>query len=172
MTISDKEYNMLLNSEGASSVSQWMNQDKEKIHKLLLNSALVRLWNSNEYDWTRKYDIIDLDIIEHRNDSYKDPSVCTFKTKGYPMRTWKVDMKRYWDNEYLDDITKESALNVNNHSSKDDEIVKIDYVNNLAKLRSRLTGVEYTIPLDKISKDTYMSKEEMTINGTFTNELS
>jgi len=168
----DKGYTRLMSGTGLSSMSQYTSEQEEAIHAKLLEDALTRLWSSHDYDWTEKLSIDMVDISEHRRDDYKEASVCTFKTKTYPMKQWKVDMSDYWNKNYISDVTDNDALNVNGYVNKDDEIVSVNYVTGKARMRSRLLGLEHDIDLSKVSSYTPMSVDEMSIRDTFTYKIN
>lgn len=167
--ISDIKYNDMISANGFTKVDDWLNQSNEKIHKYLLYNAIWNLINDKKGDLNIDINQLEnIDIIERRKKSYLESPICTFKNKKYPFTEIKIDMKKYWNNEYLKDINDYSVTNYNNYENKDDAIVSVNYVNGTAKLRSRLDNVDRVVSFDKINKDSQISLDDMSIRDTFT----
>ena len=91
-------------------------------------------------------------------------------SKKYPFEKKIVNIKEYWDKavqfskknseSYSDLIIDEDTL-------KDAEIVSINYVLGIVKMRSRFTQVEFEVPFSRINGNTNMSLD-CTLAGTFT----
>ncbi len=168
MRISDIQYNKHTSEAGFSSINDIISDTNEKKHDLLLNAALDKLWSSGIYDWTYIYTQDDLDIIEHRDKSYKKAPVCIFRTKKFPYKQWKVDMDPYWNNTYIKHYDDVTTINFNNYEDKDKKVTYADYVNGKVKMESKLNGTTEYVSFERTDGDINLDTEEFSIKNTLT----
>lgn len=169
MRISDIRYDKHLSNAGFSSVNDVITDKNEKKHEVLLDAALDKLWKSEEYDWTEIYSQDDLDIIEHRNQSYKKAPVCIFRTKRFPYKQWKVDMSKWWSNAYITHYDDMSTINFANYEDKDNMIVSANYVNGKVRTESDINDTYQYISFDRVNGEAPIDANKFYKTDTITN---
>lgn len=190
--LTNLDYTALRSDTKVTKVSDYINETDNSIHDVLLKAALIKLAKSDDYDWTlynslynretkeeyemfytnKKIDdekifsyFINLyDITEIRDDDMLEPSICRFRQKHWPFRTWKVDMNPYWNNEYMKETTYTKHVGITNN----DPIVSFNYVNGTARTRGKLDGEIKEIPFSKVNADSIVSEECDLDKTTFT----
>lgn len=169
------DYNVLRSNNKVSKVTDYINDNNNKVHDILLRGALINLIRSNDYDWTAKYNnlndeeaitslINDFSIIEIRNNNLLNSSTCKFRQNYWPFKTWKIKLDNYWNNEYIKNFNNTKYTHITNN----DFITSFNYVNGIAKTKGKLDGIIKEIPFNKINDNYNISEEYFLNKNTFT----
>ena len=147
------------------STSDYINDKVNDVYNQMLGKAISDFLNDLDH-W--KYYKCDIKPIKDKN--WKtSPRIMITSTK-YPFEKKIVNIKEYWykvvqfskknSESYTDLMIDEDTL-------KDAEIVSINYVLGIVKMRSKFTQVEFEVPFSRINGNTNMSLD-CTLDGTFT----
>lgn len=147
------------------STSDYINDKVNDVYNQMLGKAISDFLNDPDH-W--KYYECDIKPIKDKN--WKTSPRIMITSKKYPFKKKIVNIKEYWDKavqfskknseSYSDLIIDEDTL-------KDAEIVSINYVLGIVKMRSKFTQVEFEVPFSRINGNTNMSLD-CTLAGTFT----
>ncbi len=141
-------YDTILDSS-IVSVPEYVNSNRDKIHKELYDAALEKYIEEN-----LDGDASDYRFIECKNETYYLPSSIYKISKKKPYNKEKVDLTDYWPEYYFNNTDNFINLEIDKDSNIEDVIVrKIDYVNGIATLMNRITLDEFTVPFNRISRD-------------------
>ena len=147
------------------STSDYINDKVNDVYNQMLGKAISDFLSDLDH-W--KYYECDIKPIKDKN--WKTSPRIMITSKKYPFKKKIVNIKEYWDKavqfskknseSYSDLIIDEDTL-------KDAEIVSINYVLGIVKMRSKFTQVEFEVPFSRINGNTNMSLD-CTLAGTFT----
>lgn len=115
-----------------------------------------------------KYYECDIKPIKDKN--WKTSPRIMITSKKYPFEKKIINIKEYWDK--VVQFSKKNSesysdLMIDEDTLKDAEIVSINYVLGIVKMRSKFTQVEFEVPFSRINGNTNMSLD-CTLAGTFT----
>lgn len=197
--IQNKKYDEFMTADGPVKFYDYVNDKHEIIHQELYNEAMhemfddllkyefihceyttdedvqdVQLFNENEIKDVKTYDdfIENNFITEIKENDYFKPSKVIICSKSFPYKKITVDLTPYWnDYQYITKYKDINDLFIDEDSVTDAEIIYVDHVNCMVKMKSRLTGKEFWVSSEYVNRDTTMNKEAMSRENTFVNML-
>ena len=145
------------------STSDYINDKVNDVYNQMLKKAISDFLISH-----KKYYGCDIKPIKDKN--WKTSPRIMITSKEYPFEKKIVNIKEYWDK--VVQFSKEncesySDLMIDEDTLKDAEIVSINYVLGIVKMKSKFTQVEFELPFSRINGNTNMSLD-CTLAGTFT----
>lgn len=164
--LSSSPYSGLFLNGKLVSISDLINNKYDNVYDELLDRAKkAYISDGHEEDDEKNYI---WKIIKGKN--FIDVPYCNLIKRTFPYPSKTISLKKYWDcSEFLKSLDKSyQEIMVDEDSSKDLEIININYANGKCKLRSRLTGNIIEVDFNKIPNDTPVSDDEMTLKNTFT----
>ena len=145
------------------STSDYINDRVNDVYNQMLKKAISDFLTNN-------CGFHNFDIKPIKDKNWKTSPRIMLTSKEYPFEKKIVNIKKYWDKvvqfskknseSYSDLVIDEDTL-------KDAEIVSINYVLGIVKMRSKFTQVEFEVPFSRINGNTNMSLD-CTLAGTFT----
>lgn len=147
------------------STSDYINDKVNDVYNQMLRKAISDFL-SDLGNW--KYYEYDIKPIKDKN--WKTSPRIMITSKKYPFKKKIVNIKEYWDK--VVQFSKKNSesysdLMIDEDTLKDAEIVSINYVLGIVKMRSKFTQVEFEVPFSRINGNTNMSLD-CTLAGTFT----
>ena len=147
------------------STSDYINDKVNDVYNQMLGKAISDFLNDLDH-W--KYYEWDIKPIKDKN--WKTSPRIMITSKKYPFEKKIVNIKEYWDK--VVQFSKKNSesytdLMIDEDTLKDAEIVSINYVLGIVKMRSKFTQVEFEVPFSRINGNTNMSLD-CTLAGTFT----
>ena len=147
------------------STSDYINDKVNDVYNQMLGKAISDFLNDPDH-W--KYYECDIKPIKDKN--WKTSPRIMITSKKYPFEKKIVNIKEYWDKAVQ--FSKKNSesytdLMIDEDTLKDAEIVSINYVLGIVKMRSKFTQVEFEVPFSRINGNTNMSLD-CTLDGTFT----
>ena len=147
------------------STSDYINDKVNDVYNQMLGKAISDFLSDLDH-W--KYYECDIKPIKDKNWKTSPRSMIT--SKKYPFKKKIVNIKEYWDK--VVQFSKKNSesysdLMIDKDTLKDAEIVSINYVLGIVKMRSKFTQVEFEVPFSRINGNTNMSLD-CTLAGTFT----
>ena len=147
------------------STSDYINDKVNDVYNQMLGKAISDFLSDLDH-W--KYYECDIKPIKDKN--WKTSPRIIITSKKYPFKKKIVNIKEYWDK--VVQFSKKNSesysdLMIDEDTLKDAEIVSINYVLGIVKMRSKFTQVEFEVPFSKINGNTNMSLD-CTLAGTFT----
>ena len=155
---------MIVSDDTLVSTSDYINDKINNLYHQILNIAITNYLNDNPVDTNN----MDMQII--KNKSWKVSPKIILTSKSYPFKKKILNIKEYWDNaiKYCKEHSESySDLMIDEDTLKDAEIVSINYVLGIVKMKSKFTQVEFEVPFSRINGNTNMSPD-CTLVGTFT----
>lgn len=105
-------------------------------------------------------------IIEIKNDEYWQPSTIIDIKTTYPYKKSIISLEKYWNmTQGFRDIDIYDVKNTL-ENIKDAELINLDYIKGIAKIRSRTNDIEFNVPFKYLDENINVS-DEMTLNDTF-----
>lgn len=133
------------------SIINYINNVNVKINNDFKNEAL------NMYKTNHR-------VIEIKNDEYWKPSSIVIISNVMPFSKQKVKLDRYWNNiQNMDEYNIED-LKISNEQIKDAEIVELNYVKGIAKMRSKSTDIEFEVPFNYLNENVEVNEELSSTN--------
>ena len=147
------------------STSDYINDKVNDVYNQMLGKAISDFLSDLDH-W--KYYKCDIKPIKDKN--WKTSPRIMITSKKYPFKKKIVNIKEYWDK--VVQFSKKNSesytdLMIDEDTLKDAEIVSINYVLGIVKMRSKFTQVEFEVPFSRINGNTNMSLD-CTLAGTFT----
>ena len=165
--------NKVLNYNNFNNVSNKMKFDDyvyDKytiIHQKLYNDALNKLIEE------RNYNRDEYRFIEIKQNEYYQPSLVYVQSIYPPFNTEKISLEKYWDTyefkeefKNLDESFFDEDVNVNAL-----EVINIDYINGLIKLKDKYTGRIFTKKTKYLNDNLKYSKENFSLENTFSYQI-
>ena len=146
------------------STSDYINDKVNDVYNQMLGKAISDFL-SDLGNW--KYYECDIKPIKDKN--WKTSPRIMITSKKYPFKKKIVNIKEYWDKAVQfskKNSESYSDLMIDEDTLKDAEIVSINYVLGIVKMRSKFTQVEFEVPFSRINGNTNMSLD-CTLAGTF-----
>ena len=182
--IQNKRYDEFDTEDGPVKFSDYVNDKHDTIHQELYNEAMHEMFETefkerNDNDETEHpiyatyEEFIEKNFItEIKDNDYFKPSKVIICSKSFPYVKTTVDLTPYW-NEYQYDVKYKDIndLFIDKDSVRDAEIIYIDHVNGMCKMRSRLTGKEFWVSSEYVNRESPKNKEAMLRTDTFVNIL-
>jgi hypothetical protein len=164
--LSSSPYSGLFLNGKLVSISDLINDKYDNIYNELLDRAKKAYISDNHKEDSEDNYI--WKVIKQKN--FIDSPHCYLIKREFPYPSKTISLKKYWDcSEFLKVLDKSyKEISVDEDSSKDLEIININYVNGICKLRSRLTGNIIEVDFNKLPTNTPVSDDEMTLKNTFT----
>ena len=147
------------------STSDYINDKVNDVYNQMLGKAISDFLNDPDH-W--KYYECDIKPIKDKN--WKTSPRIMITSKKYPFEKKIVNIKEYWDKAVQfskKNSESYSDLMIDEDTLKDAEIVSINYVLGIVKMRSKFTQVEFEVPFSRINGNTNISLD-CTLAGTFT----
>ena len=147
------------------STSDYINDKVNDVYNQMLGKAISDFLSDLDH-W--KYYECDIKPIKDKN--WKTSPRIIITSKKYPFKKKIVNIKEYWDKAVQfskKNSESYSDLMIDEDTLKDAEIVSINYVLGIVKMRSKFTQVEFEVPFSRINGNTNMSLD-CTLAGTFT----
>lgn len=156
---------IVVSNDTLLSTSDYINDKVNDVYNQMLGKAISDFLNDPDH-W--KYYECDIKPIKDKN--WKTSPRIMITSKKYPFEKKIVNIKEYWDK--VVQFSKKNSesysdLMIDEDTLKDAEIVSINYVLGIVKMRSKFTQVEFEVPFSRINGNTNMSLE-CTLAGTFT----
>ena len=156
---------IVVSNDTLLSTSDYINDKVNDVYNQMLGKAISDFLNDLDH-W--KYYECDIKPIKDKN--WKTSPRIMITSKKYPFEKKIVNIKEYWDK--VVQFSKKNSesytdLMIDEDTLKDAEIVSINYVLGIVKMRSKFTQVEFEVPFSRINGNTNMSLD-CTLNGTFT----
>ena len=147
------------------STSDYINDRVNDVYNQMLGKAISDFLSDLDH-W--KYYECDIKPIKDKN--WKTSPRIIITSKKYPFEKKIINIKEYWDKAVQfskKNSESYSNLMIDEDTLKDAEIVSINYVLGIVKMRSKFTQVEFEVPFSRINGNTNMSLD-CTLAGTFT----
>lgn len=145
------------------STSDYINDKVNDVYNQMLKKSISDFLTDHQryYGW---------DIKPIKDKNWKTSPRIMLTSKEYPFEKKIVNIKEYWDK--VVQFSKKNSesytdLMIDEDTLKDAEIVSINYVLGIVKMRSKFTQVEFEVPFSRINGNTNMSLD-CTLTGTFT----
>lgn len=152
------KYDSLMYPNGPVSVDSLLSNKSNDIHQQIFENAISEFFKEH-----KELDRENYQCIEIKSQEYWMPSQIILVSKNYPFKKTKHSLQKYWNTSYIDKHNKTyQKLYIDDDTLKDASLVYIDYVADRAKLKSRMTGVEFSVPLERINRETPISEEYST----------
>lgn len=156
---------IVVSNDTLLSTSDYINDKVNDVYNQMLGKAISDFLNDPDH-W--KYYECDIKPIKDKN--WKTSPRIMITSKKYPFEKKIVNIKKYWDK--VVQFSKKNSesytdLMIDEDTLKDAEIVSINYVLGIVKMRSKFTQVEFEVPFSRINGNTNMSLD-CTLAGTFT----
>jgi hypothetical protein len=105
-------------------------------------------------------------IIEIKNDEYWQPSSIIDISTIRPYKKTIINLEKFWNmSQSYNDIDVYTIMNTS-EKLNDCELIGIDYIKGIAKIRSRINDLEYDVPFKYLNEDIDVS-DELTLKDTF-----
>lgn len=105
-------------------------------------------------------------IIELKRSEYWMPSAISIISNIRPYSKSIVDLTKYWNMIQSFNNINIYDIKVTNENILDAELCELNYITGMAKIQSRTTGVEYSVPFKYLSGDINVNPD-MTLNKGF-----
>lgn len=105
-------------------------------------------------------------IIELKRSEYWMPSSISIISNIRPYSKNIVDLTKYWNMSQSFNDVSIYDVKVTNENILDAELCELNYISGMAKIRSRQTGIEYSVPFKYLSGDINVDPD-MTLNNGF-----
>lgn len=154
---------IIVSDDTLVSTSDYINDKVNDVYNQMLEKSISDFLMDN-----LKYYECDIKPIKDKN--WKTSPRIMITSKKYPFEKKIVNIKEYWDK--VVQFSKKNSesytdLMIDEDTLKDAEIVSINYVLGIVKMRSKFTQVEFEVPFSRINGNTNMSLD-CTLTGTFT----
>lgn len=172
--IQNKRYDEFNTDDGPVKFSDYVNDKHDVIHQELYNEAIHEMFDDKYKEEYGTYDeFIEKNfIIEVKDNDYFKPSKIIICSKSFPYTKTTIDLNPYWNEyQYVVKYKDISELFIDEDSLRDAEIIYIDHVNGMCKMKSRLTGKEFWVSSEYVNRNSPINKEAMLRNTTFVNML-
>lgn len=138
-------------------------QEKRKIIINYINNVNIEINNDFKNEALNMYKT-NHRVIEIKNDEYWKPSSIVIISNVMPFSKQKVKLDRYWNNiQNMDEYNIED-LKISNEQIKDAEIVELNYVKGIAKMRSKSTDIEFEVPFNYLNENVEVNEELSSTN--------
>lgn len=107
-------------------------------------------------------------IIEIKNDEYWQPSSIIVVAKNRPYKKTIIDLSKYWNMSQSYSNVSPTDIKMSEDVLNDSELIELNYIRGKARMRSRMTDIEYEVPFNYLNDDVTVSKD-ITLEGTFRN---
>lgn len=107
-------------------------------------------------------------IIEIKNNEYWQPSSIIVISKNRPYKKDIIDLTRYWNMSQAFSDVSPTDVKMIDEDLNDSELIELNYIKGIAKMRSRMSNIEYDVPFRYLNDNVKVSKE-LTLEGTFRN---
>lgn len=161
--VSNSPYSSLYINGKLVSVNDMLLSKYDKVYSDILYKAIDKYCSANgihqdDYIWRH---------VKPQEIS-KAPKV-TIINKKFPYGSKQVNISKYWsENEYIKNINnKYSEIMIDEDSSKDLEIVNINYAKGKCILESRMTGNTIEVDFNHLPTDVNVSDDKCTLKDTF-----
>lgn len=119
--------------------------------------------NNNLLEKIREYALylykLDHKIIEFKNSEYWMPSSILIISKIFPYSKKIVKLHKYWNNiQSLNDLNI-SDIKLTNYPINDAELLELNYVKGIAKMRSKLDDMEFEVPFGYLNENVSVSDD-------------
>ena len=132
------------------------------IHDILFQDAVnkyIEDWNSNASEEDiqineENFKILDL---KNNNDLLK-PSFALFINKYSNKKFKKIDLKHYWNSNYVNSLINNNIFDkllISDEDKKNSKIESIDYINGVVKFKNNFSNKIFEIPFDKLNNNFY-----------------
>ncbi|MBO5005465.1 MAG: hypothetical protein J6D03_09595 [Clostridia bacterium] len=162
-----KRYDKMLYDSGPISFTDFIADKPDKVHNQLYRDALQKyLVEHPELNIYKSA----YHFIEIKNTEYWQPSYVNIISKRPPHRRNKVWLDSYWckyQNKYGDNYT---YTYIDNDSMIDARVISINYVAGEVEMQSKLTGVKFKIPFNKLDDTTPLSPDFLENDNTFSEQ--
>lgn len=149
------------------SINEYNDDKIQDIHNQLYEQALESYLKDHPEmnGWSFK---------EIKPTNWKDAPYVICTSYKYPFEHKKIHLKKYWTNlNFLNERSNSANdMILNDENYNDAEVIKIDYVNGKAKIRTKILQNEYEVPFSKLNENTMISDDYCTLNNTFTNMVT
>lgn len=105
-------------------------------------------------------------IIELKRSEYWMPSSISIISNIRPYNKNIVDLSKYWNMLQSYNDINIYDIKLTNENILDAELCELNYITGMAKIRSRMNDLEYSVPFKYLSGDINVDPE-MTLNGGF-----
>lgn len=158
-------YDSLVPSESfLQSSSEFVSSKVEDIHKQAYDIAMSR-WIEDHQEYKEGYNITEI----RKKDFTEAPSILVASSK-YPFTKKVFQLKDYWEGITFFKRKENQWINlqIDEEGVRDAEIVSIDYVNGKVKMESKMSGNNFDVQFNQVSKDTPLNDDKMGLTNTFT----
>lgn len=171
-----KKYDDMLYDNRPVKFTEFITNKYNDIHKELYEDALDKLIEhliSTKAEHYENYESIDdvkdnCKIIECKATEYWMPSEVTITHKTWPYKRDKHSLEEYWNYyQKKEDKSIETIKLTEKENIENSEIMFIDYVKGIARMRTKLTNIEFDVPFEYLDSSTDVS-DEYSLSNTFT----
>ncbi len=153
-------YSILNYDNSVSSVSDVVSNKGQNIYKQLYDAALLKYvkMNFSQYDSLESFKN-DYIIIENPSLDYNvAPKDVSLRSKSDITKSININLEEFWPiYSYIKGGSNDIIMTEKIYSNY--ELVSIDFMRNMAIMKNKENNIEYSIPLNKIDKNTPISED-------------
>ena len=153
-------YSTLNFDNSVFTVSDIVSNKGQNIYKQLYNTALMNYIRKNlpQYDTLESFKN-DYIIIENPSLDYNTaPKEVSLRSKSDITKSISIDLEEYWPNySYINGGSNDVIMTETIYANY--ELISVDFMRNLAIMKNKENNIEYSIPLNKIDKNTPISED-------------
>jgi len=164
-------YNDMLYKSSPVRAADYISDKYNDIHRQLYQRAVDKLLK--ELNISKEDLKINYKLVEIKQDEYFKPSKVIIKNLSYPFTATTYDLDKYWDNyEFLEEYKDLSEYWIDEESTKDAELIYIDYIKGKGKFKSKYTQKEFWVDFNYINENTRLNKDNFSLTNTFSYKLN
>ena len=138
-------------------------QEKRKIIINYINNVNIEINNDFKIEALNIYKN-NHRIIEIKNNEYWKPSSIIVISNIMPFSKQRIKLDKYWNNiQNMEEYNIED-LKISNEQIKDAEIIELNYVKGIAKMRSKSTDIEFEVPFNYLNENVEVNEELSSTN--------
>lgn len=153
-------YSTLNFDNSVFSVSDIVSNKGQNIYKQLYETALMNYIRKNlpQYDTLENF-TNDYIIIENPSLDYNvAPKEVSLRSKSDITKSISIDLEEYWPNySYINGGSNDVIMTETIYANY--ELISVDFMRNIAIMKNKENNIEYSIPLNKIDKNTPISED-------------
>ena len=153
-------YSALNFDNSVLSVSDIVANKGQNVYKQLYETALLNYIRKNfpQYDTLESFKN-DYIIIENPSLDYNAaPKDVSFRSKSDITKSVSIDLEEYWPTySYINGGSNSVIMTETIYANY--ELISIDFMRNIAIMKNKESNIEYSIPLNKIDKNTPISED-------------
>lgn len=148
--------------DGPLTVSEYINNSTERIHKQLFDAA-IEAYKKDMDDAGTPIDEKS-NIIEVRNKVYYLPSSIYIIKEGKKSKLISLD--KYWNNFFRDYLKNTYIPCIKDVDIENAELIYIDYLKGIARFRDKIENIEFEVDIKNINENTFVA-EDYVLSNTF-----